>query len=49
MRREDEIALRVEDMPLDGLVIMEVPCRSPALKVGVADVCQQVKNIDKER
>ena len=58
VQREDEGSLHVKDMPLDGLVILEVPCTSPTvpvgptlsvhptLPVGGAEACQKTANIN---
>ena len=49
VRHEDELSLHVEDMPLDGVVIMEVSCRSPPLQVGVVEASQKPASIDIQR
>eukprot|EP00731_Ephydatia_muelleri_P029976 Em0021g499a len=49
VRHEDELSLHVEDMPLDGVVIMEVSCRSPPLQVGVVEASQKPASIDMQR
>ena len=46
VRHEDELSLHVEDMPLDGVVILDVPCRSPPLQVGMAEASQKTASAD---